>query len=109
MKYLVCQEQHGEGCDYTIGCGMRYDFIEAGSIDDVIEQIIYTDGRDEECALEGEYALAEILIVPAHDVFTVDMDAIAAAARDEKDRRKADAKRRREMKELKRLRKKYEA
>lgn len=67
-KYLVCKKQKGEGCDYTIGCGMRYDFIEADSVDDAIEKTIYPDGRRERSALDGDMALNEILIIPAEYV-----------------------------------------
>ncbi len=76
MKYLVCRKQDGDGCDYTIGCGMAYSFIEASSIEDVIEEIIYPDGRDEYCELEGENALDEILVIPADAVITVDVSSL---------------------------------
>lgn len=29
MKYGIFIEQEGEGCDYTIGCGMRFDVFDA--------------------------------------------------------------------------------
>lgn len=29
MKFVAIYKQKGEGCDYTIGCGMRCDFFEA--------------------------------------------------------------------------------
>ena len=29
MRYVIILEQRGEGCDYTIGCGINYKTIEA--------------------------------------------------------------------------------
>lgn len=31
MKYVIILEQRGEGCDYTIGCGINFRVIEAES------------------------------------------------------------------------------
>ena len=38
MKYLICKTQKGEGCDYTIGCGMVY-YVEYfdGSFEEALE------------------------------------------------------------------------
>jgi len=74
-KWLVCQKQKGEGCDYTIGCGMRYDVVEAESLDAAIEQTIWPEGRDECSALmygDGE-AIIEILVVPWQEVRMVNV------------------------------------
>ena len=88
MKYLVCKKQHGEGCDFTIGCGMRFDFIEAETIEDAIEHTIYPDGRSESCAFDGEQALSEILVIPASEVTTVDVSSLLQQFENDKEAKK---------------------
>jgi len=107
MKYLVCQKQDGEGCGYTIGCGMRYDIIDANSVDDAIEQTIWPDGREEHCNLEGESALIEILVVAVPDVVFVDVDALLGSICEANRKRENNSTEARERAELARLQEKY--
>ena len=81
MKYLVCEKMIEEGCDYTIGCGMRYSFIEAGTVEEAAFQLVWPDGVGEYSAVEGEMALGEILIVPAEHVRSVNIKAMHAQSR----------------------------
>ena len=46
MKFLICLKQSGEGCDYTIGCGMNFEIIEASSLENAKEKVIYPEGLD---------------------------------------------------------------
>jgi hypothetical protein len=107
VKYLVCEKQEGEGCDYTIGCGMCFDFIEAASIQDAIEKTVFPDGRDEPCALEGESALEKILIIPAEYVTIVDVASMAIEIKQQRKHEAAEAQKAKELAELKRLQSKY--
>ena len=107
MKYLICEKQEGEGCDYTIGCGMRFDFIEADSIQDAIEKTVYPDGRDEHCALEGENALEKILIIPTEYVTVVDVEKMAQEIKQRRKDEAAEAQKVKELAEFKRLQAKY--
>lgn len=107
MKYLVCQKQWGEGCDYTIGCGMRFDFIEAQSVQDAIEKTVYPDGRDERSQLEGETALEKILIIPAEYVTVVDVEKMAQEIKQQREDKAAELQRAKELAEFKRLQAKY--
>lgn len=109
IKYLVCESQSVPGCDYTIGCGYRWRFLFADSVEDAVEKVVYPDGRDEYCALEGENALDEILIVEASPVFVVDVNAIKQEIKERKDRQAKAAQTERELAELQRLRAKYDA
>ncbi len=36
--YVVLQDQQGEGCDYTIGCGKNWLFIEAETIEEAAKK-----------------------------------------------------------------------
>ena len=109
MKYLVCRKQYGDGCDYTIGCGMKYDYIEAQSIQDVINKIVWPDGKDERSALEGGQALSEILIVPADHVITVDVVKMTSGIDRQRLKESEREKRENELDELDRLKKKYDS
>ena len=68
MYFLVCKKQDGEGCDHTIGCGMRYDIVCAESIEEAVTSIIWPDGSEKSDTLHGKQALTEVLIVPYHQV-----------------------------------------
>ena len=107
MKYLVCKKQRGVGCDYTIGCGMRYDFIDAESVEDAIEKVVYPDGRDNYSALEGENALVEIYVVPVSYVATIDVKSIAHEIKADRKLREIEAVKLQEIAELRRLQLKY--
>lgn len=38
MKFIVLMSQSG-GCDYTIGCGKKWEIIEAGNINEAFEKV----------------------------------------------------------------------
>ena len=107
MKYLVCKKQEGEGCDYTIGCGMRFDFIEADSIQDATEKAVFPSGRDEYSALEGDFALEIIFIVPAEYVSMVDVARMKNEIKEIRKREAEKTQKEKELAELKRLQAKY--
>lgn len=75
MKFLVCKKQAGYGCDYTIGCGMVFEYEEAETIEKLIEAVLWPDGRNESSALEGEDALVELLVVPVEFVLDLNLPA----------------------------------
>lgn len=115
MRFLVCQKQHGQGCDYTIGCGMRFDYVDAESVEAAIEKVVWPDGRGEEdededdmdCALIGDSALSDILVIPAEHVVTVNVEKMTAEVEAAKIERRAKERKRKELAELKRLQAKY--
>ena len=109
MKFLVCQKQPGEGCDYTIGCGMRYDIVEADSKEEVIENIIFPEGRDEYCALEDDNAIDELLVINITNseiVTEVDLWELKGEVIEEREKEKRDSERQSDEAEFERLRKK---
>ena len=107
MEYLVCLKQRGEGCDYTIGCGYIFKYIDADSVDDAAERIVWPEGRMHESALEGEYALETILIVPRECVVTADVDALRKEVLACREQENADQERTKELAQLNRLMAKY--
>lgn len=40
MKFISYQQQKGYGCDYSIGCGMRVEIIEANSLEKALDKIL---------------------------------------------------------------------
>jgi len=40
MKYMVLQIQKGKGCNYTIGCGTRVFWLDAKSKDEAIKEVL---------------------------------------------------------------------
>ncbi len=74
MKYLVLQKQEDEGCDYTIGCGMNYEFIAAENHEEAVEKTLYPDGRDEHCVLDDENRIAEILVLQVQDEIVIKLN-----------------------------------
>jgi hypothetical protein len=107
MQFLVCRKQHGEGCDYTIGCGMAFGVIDADSIEDAQEKIIYPEGLDEYSALEGDYALSELLIVPYDAVLDVELTSIAETIKDRNNQAEQNEKVKSDLAELDRLKAQY--
>lgn len=107
MRFLVCERQVGQGCDYTIGCGMRFRYVEAADQAALVEKLIWPAGRDEGSTVEGDDRLKDLLIVPAEAVITVDLqpfaDAVAAKRRQAKEERIRAA----ELAKLAELQKKY--
>jgi len=40
MKFICVMKQNGEGCDYTIGCGMRFFTLNAETPEEATDKII---------------------------------------------------------------------
>lgn len=79
MEFLTIINQQGESCDYTIGCGTKCEVVEADSVEDAQEKILYPDGRDEQSILEdSETSYKSIYIVPMEYVTSIDIESIKA-------------------------------
>jgi hypothetical protein len=57
-KYIVLETQQG-GCDYTIGCGKNWEFVDANSMKEAIE--VYLKDEDSESGIKelGEEGCAD--------------------------------------------------
>lgn len=83
MEFLVVQ--------YTNRCGMRYEWVEANSIEECKELAVWPHGRDEDCAfVDG--GLNELMIIPAQHVVSIDVDFICRKVKAEREAKKAAAK-----------------
>lgn len=76
MKYIVLLKQKNEGCDYSIGCGMRFDEVEAESDEDLVEKVIWPECKESYSILECEEKIAVFMFAPANTFKTVDIDSI---------------------------------
>lgn len=114
MKYLILRKQAGEGCDYSIGCGLQYAFKEFdGTLDEALEHfttwVAYGDDQDELCfQLEDETDLEKAYIIPYGKCFEVDLDKLRAAYVVQKKEASKSAEVKDEKRELARLKAKYE-
>jgi len=92
MRYIVIKTQEGEGCDYTIGCGMNYDFVDASNPAEAFQKIV----EDESWHLDDEYVcknlanidncnfesvLESLMIIPAPEINEHFYSALVEAAK----------------------------
>lgn len=106
-KFLVCRKQNAMGCDYTIGCGMHFDFYESENKETLIQELLYPDGPDERsCALEGEFALSDLIIVDYEYVDSIDLYPYIKAMKDKDEADKLKQEKENDEAEFERLRKK---
>lgn len=109
-KFLAVWQQVG-GCDYTIGCGIRVEEIEAPTIDHVRAQVLdhfAAPGGDD----EGNDSIESVVIYPLQGEIKMLLDEAqlgSARARRDEARKERDAKSRdnRERAEFDRLKKKF--
>jgi hypothetical protein len=83
MEFLVCERQEDEGCHYTIGCGMKFSIIDAESVNDAANKVIWPDGiaAEEYCTLiDGDDIRNRIYVAPMDAVHVVDIDAMTVLA-----------------------------
>jgi hypothetical protein len=103
-KFMVILVQEGEGCDYTIGCGVRVVPLRAATVEDArveAERMIHRDGY-----LDREGSVEKAVLVTAHEYLPV-VTWKANKLLVEKSRVESQE-RQRELAELERLKKKYE-
>jgi len=97
MEFVVLLRQQGEGCDYTIGCGYKYIFIEAMDMDDALYQVRTKNRKDYEDGTKYIYSyradeLEEVTIIP----ITQKVDALHFMS--EREKREAEEEKRRQEK-----------
>lgn len=112
MKYLVIRKQKGEGCDYTIGCGMHYEWRDfdgtpAEALAHFSKKIAYPEGDDEYFALEDDSDLSEAWVIPADSAMRVDLAALRGEHRRKEKEQQARETERTERDLLTKLQKKY--
>lgn len=117
MKYLVIAKQRGEGCDYSIGCGISVDDVEADSADAAAVQWLAENGdapgnapnpndriRDDPMLFD----LAWLRVVPAGEPLMFDLEPLRQQRRDEAKAMAEAKKAAADRAEYDRLRAKYE-
>lgn len=62
-KFGVWAWQHGQGCDYMIGCGSTLIELEATNLTDAITEAKKTLAEDHQCYFGSERELQEIQVV----------------------------------------------
>jgi hypothetical protein len=77
MKYLIIKNQYGTGCDYTIGCGETYEFVDFdGDLESAIKYFSNPDREYGGFAVDGDFALEKVWIVPADNAISIDLESL---------------------------------
>lgn len=80
--YYALLKGNGEGCDYTIGCNMRWRRLRATTLDGAKAEALFPDGPTEAShCVGGEPRVAEITILEV--CAEIDLRHDIAVARDE--------------------------
>ena len=107
MQYMVIYKQSGEGCDYTIGCGMKYEILEADDMKELTEEIVFPDGRGEYSIFNNEdISYDEIIVVPFNQTEPLDLISLESWAKAIDNADKEEQQRLEDEAEFERLRKK---
>lgn len=107
MLYLVIMKEEGEGCDYTIGCGMNYEMVEAENEESLIKKIVFPDGEDENSIFENtDRSYEEIIYVPVDDITRLDIDSIKRKIENKNLEEEEEKQRKKDEEDFERLRKK---
>lgn len=102
-KYMVILVQDGDGCDYTIGCGVKVKPLKARTVEDAraeAQHTIMSDG-----SLEREDAIYKAVLVTSHEDLPV--ESWKAGMKALRDAEEAEEQKAKELAELERLRAKY--
>ena len=107
MKFLICLKQSTEGCDYTIGCGMKFEVIEASSLEDAKEKVIYPEGLEENSIFENtDISYDDIKIVSMEHVFNLDVEGMEEQILKKRREKEEEEKRLEDEAEFERLKRK---
>jgi hypothetical protein len=70
MQYIVIMEQNG-GCDYTIGCGQAFDFVEATP--ETLHQEVHAFLEEGDRLGNDESSVDEVYVYPVGDKVPFDL------------------------------------
>lgn len=104
MKTYKAYLNQGQGCDYTIGCGLRVIDITANSMEDAKQKLAETIA-EEYSYDEGRLEKAELYEV--EQVFVMDLKAIYQKVADDRNAEKQREKDAKEKAEFERLKSKF--
>lgn len=104
--YLLLCKQSGEGCDYTIGCGIAVVNIGPCLSDKQAADKAFAEFGPDGMGLTGERRLSEAVLVQVR-VVPFDLGAVYRRLKEAKDRERDAAEKARELKQLEDLEKKY--
>lgn len=109
--YYALITGQGEGCDYTIGCNMRFEKLKATNISDARKECIEVfkryDISEDDGSPHDELRIESIVMLEVSVEEKVDISGILASARKvSAEKEKVDAEMR-EREQFERLRKKY--
>ena len=105
MKYIAHLVQKGEGCDYTIGCGLVVRELSADNMEDAREEL--KEIIKEEYSYDEAY-LEKATLYEVNEVVDVDVDAIYNEKAEDKKVEKEKEERIKDYEKFLELKKKFE-
>jgi len=108
MRYVIILKQRGEGCDYTIGCGINFKIIEARDFAEaqVKARAYFIENYSYGCEYDRNLCDLEAMTIAAAPT-SLPVDEWWSAIRIKEVERQKAAKEAEELAELERLKKKY--
>ena len=74
--YYLQLKQYGGGCDYTIGCGMRFEKLNANTREEALRAFLDTYGSNYHLGAKGEGQLQSAAILLVAQVDKIDLPAL---------------------------------
>jgi len=103
--FYVYYEGRGYGCDYTIGCNLRVEVINAESAEEVWAQV---KEEVEESPTYAEERIESVTVIEAAGVTKLDIEDLTRDIREQQEQDKKAKKEAEERAEYERLKKKFE-
>ena len=105
MKYVAHLVQKGQGCDYTIGCGLQVVELSADNMSDAEKEL--TEVIKEEYSYDESY-LEKATLYEVNEAVEVDVEAIYTEKENAKQIQSEEREKTKDFKEFQRLKKRFE-
>lgn len=113
-KYIIIRQGEQEGCDYTIGCNINFTIEKFdGNFEEAKQHFIfkefYPEGEEEPYFTEDlENELSELWVIPFDENYKIDLESTKKGYRKKEEEKITKDVKIAELRELKRLKSKYE-
>lgn len=107
MTYYLFLRQEGQGCDYTIGCGMRLIILRATTLDEAKGESKEYFDADNYGYGRGDYALSDAMIMRCEFNAMPILNKILKDEREAREKEQEQNKLNQERAEFERLKKKF--
>ena len=108
--FYLYKKQYGEGCDYSIGCGLSFSRLQAATMAEAIQEAI-AEGKNGECpkiATDGDMSIEVASIFRVEESNEIDVVSLGAARHEAQRKQEQVVREKNERKYLAELKAKYE-